>query len=238
MILMMIRRTIFAIGIVVGFGNNAFAQSSDLGSWNIANIRYHFDDKWSLFGEAQVRSLEFYNHFYYYEYKGGATYKIDKNTAVSLAAGSYQTYQDGGNFVLPKRNDEFRIWPQLIMNQSIGKLKIEQRYRAEFRFTSNGYRNRFRYRLSIAYPFGKAKDKYQPYQISLSDELFFSDNAPFFERNRFAFSFGYKPSRTIMLQAGYLHQFDYKIDNEIGRDFLQITFSTELFRKQPTATTK
>ncbi|MBK8470851.1 MAG: DUF2490 domain-containing protein [Sphingobacteriales bacterium] len=116
--------------------------------------------------------------------------------------------------------------------------KIEQRYRAEFRFTSNGYRNRFRYRLSIAYPFGKAKDKYQPYQISLSDELFFSDNAPFFERNRFAFSFGYKPSRTIMLQAGYLHQFDYKIDNEIGRDFLQITFSTELFRKQPTATTK
>jgi hypothetical protein len=34
------------------------------------------------------------------------------------------------------------------------------------------------------------------------------------------------------LQIGYLHQFDYKINDETGKDFLQIGFFVELFRKQ------
>ncbi len=41
----------------------------------------------------------------------------------------------------------------------------------------------------------------------------------------------YKPSKTTTLQVGYLHQFDYKINDETGRDFLQIGFFIELFRK-------
>jgi len=91
---------------------------------------------------------------------------------------SYQTYKEGGDFVLPKNNDEFRIWPQVILFQSIGNLKIEQRYRAELRFTSNGYRNRFRYRLGFSYPFGKGRNEYKPFQISASNEIFFTDKEP------------------------------------------------------------
>ena len=88
------------------------------------------------------------------------------------------------------------------------------------RFTSNGYRNRFRYRLGLSYPFGKSKKGYQPFQISGSNELFFTDKEPYFERNRFLFSLNYKTSRATSLQFGYLHQFDYRINDEIGRDFL------------------
>ena len=151
---------------------------------------------------------------------------------MALGAGSYQTYKEGGNFVTPKNNDEFRIWPQIIFFQNVGVLKIEQRYRAEFRFTSNGYRNRFRYRLGLAYPFGKEQNGYKPFQISASNELFFTDNEPYFERNRMLIAFNYKPSKPTTLQVGYLHQFDYKINDETGRDFLQIGFFVEIFRKQ------
>lgn len=129
--------------------NKTYAQNFDLGSWNILNLKYNVNDNWSVFGEAQLRSLKFYDNFHYYEYKGGVNYKVHKNATLSLGAGSYQTYKEGGNFVLPKNNDEFRVWPQIILFQSLGKLKIEQRYRAEFRFTSSGYRNRFRYRLGL-----------------------------------------------------------------------------------------
>jgi len=208
------------------------AQNFDLGSWNILNIKYINDNKWSFFGEAQLRSLKFYSNFHYYEYKGGINYKALKNLTLTLGAGSYQTYREGGDFVLPKNNNEFRLWPQIIINQSLGKIKVEQRYRSEFRFTSNGYRNRFRYRVGLLYPFGKEKNKYKPYQISASNELFFTDNEPFFERNRMSFAFNYKPSRLTSLQIGYLHQFDYKINDETGRDFLQIGLFVELFRKQ------
>jgi hypothetical protein len=187
--------------------------------------------KLSFFGEAQLRSLKFYSNFHYYEYKGGINYKVHKNVKLTLGAGSYQTYKEGGNFVLPKNNDEFRIWPQVILLQSIGKLKIEQRYRSEFRFTSNGYLTRFRYRLGISYPFGKEQYEYKPFQVSASNEIFFTDKEPYFERNRMLLAFNYKPSKPTTLQVGYLHQFDYKINDETGRDFFQIGYFIELFRK-------
>lgn len=208
------------------------AQNIDLGSWNILNLKYTTNEKLSFFGEAQLRSLKFYDNFHYYEYKGGVNYKVHKNLKLTLGAGSYQTYKEGGDFVLPKNNNEFRLWPQVILSQSIGKLKIEQRYRAELRFTSNGYRNRFRYRLGIACPFGKERNDYKPFQVSASNEIFFTDKEPYFERNRMLIAFNYKPSKATTIQIGYLHQFDYKINDETGRDFLQIGCFIELFRKQ------
>jgi hypothetical protein len=216
--------------------NCILAQTMDLGTWNILNLKYNNNNKISFFGEAQLRSLKFYNNYHYYEYKGGINYKVHKNVMLTLGAGSYQTYKEGGNFVLPKNNDEFRIWPQVILSQNIGKLKIEQRYRSELRFTSSGYRNRFRYRLGVSYPFGKERNEYKPFQISASNEIFFTDKEPYFERNRMLFAFNFKPSKATIIQIGYLHQFDYKINDETGRDFFQIGYFIEFFRKSASKT--
>jgi Protein of unknown function (DUF2490) len=226
----------FVIAFALFFVTTSFSQGFELGSWNILNLKYNLNDKLSFFGEGQLRSLKFYDDFHYYEYKGGVNFKANKNVSFSLGAGSYQTYKEGGNFVLPKNNDEFRIWPQLILYQSVGPFKIEQRYRAEFRFTSAGYRNRFRYRVGLSYPFGKERDKYKPFQISASNEIFFTNTEPYFERNRMLLAFNYKPSKATTLQIGYLHQFDYKINDETGRDFLQLGYFIELFRKQTSNT--
>jgi hypothetical protein len=226
-------RLFFLSTIILYFSiNTVSAQTFDLGSWNILNLKFNVDEKLSFFGEGQLRSLKFYSNFHYYEYKGGINYKVHKNAELSLGAGSYQTYKEGGDFVLPKNNNEFRLWPQVILSQSIGKLKIEQRYRAEFRFTSNGYRNRFRYRIGVSYPFGKERNEYKPYKVSASNELFFTDKEPYFERNRVLLAFNYKPSKATTIQIGYLHQFDYKINDETGRDFFQIGYYIELFRKK------
>jgi hypothetical protein len=217
--------------------NTLSAQTFDLGSWNILNVKYNINEKWVLFGEAQLRSLKFYSDFHYYEYKGGIDYRIHKNAKLALGAGSYQTYKEGGDFRLPKNNDEFRLWPQAILFQSIGKLKIEQRYRAEFRFTSKGFRNRFRYRLGVSYPFGKERNQYQPFQVGASNEIFFTDKEPYFERNRILLALNYKTSKATTIQIGYLHQFDYKINDETGRSFFQIGYFIELSRKTVLNTT-
>ena len=206
-------------------------QNSGLGSWNILNAKFNINEKLSVFGEAQLRSLEFYDRFHYYEFKGGVNYKVFSNVIFTFGAGDYNTYKEGGNFVLPMNNDEFRLWPQIALNQSIGKLKIEHRYRAEFRFTSNGNRNRYRYRLSISYPIGKETNGYKPFQLGISDELFFTDKAPYFERNRLLFSINYKVSKDTSVQLGYLTQFDYKINDETGRDFFQVGLFFDLSRK-------
>lgn len=224
--------SLFVTVVVLLWSNLTMAQTNDLGSWNTLHIKYSYTDKTSLFGEAQLRSLKFYNNFHYYEYKGGLNYKVHKNAKLTLGAGSYQTYKEGGDFIRPKNNDEFRIWPQIILFQSVGDLKIEQRYRAELRWTSNGYRNRFRYRLGVSCPFGKERNDYKPYQLSISNELFFTDNEPYFERNRLLFAFNYKQSKSTTLQVGYLRQFDYKINDETGRNFLVIGLYFDIFRKR------
>ena len=213
------------------FSFSGITQKIDLGSWNILHVKYSLDSKWTIFGEAQIRSLKFYNNFHYYEYKGGITYKAHKNLAISLGTGHYQTYKEGGNFVLPKNNNEFRIWPQLILTQAINKWSIEQRYRTEFRFTSNGYRNRFRYRAGLTYPIGKEKNKVHPLHITVSNEIFFTDKEPYFERNRMLLACLYNLNMFTIVQVGYLHQFDYKINDETGRDFLQIGIHVALKRK-------
>jgi hypothetical protein len=226
-------RIYIVLTIVLCFSINRLrAQAFDIGSWNILNVKYNHDEKLFFFGEAQLRSLKLYSNFHYYEYKGGINYKVHDNFKVTLGAGIYQTYKEGGDFVLPKNNDEFRLWPQVILYQSIGKFKIEQRYRTEFRFTSDGYRKRFRYRLGISYPFGKERNKYKPFQLSASNEIFFTSNEPYFERNRFLLAFNYNTSKSTTLQIGYIHQFDYKINDETGRDFFQIGLFIEIFRNQ------
>lgn len=203
-----------------------------LGSWNILNVKYNFNQKFSLFAEGQVRSLRFYDQFHYHEYKGGFNYKVHPSTMLTLAAGHYDTYKEGGNFVTPKNIYEFRIWPQIILNQTIGVFKIEHRYRAELRFTNIGYHNRFRYRLGIFYPFGKEKNGYKPFQINVTDEIFFTDTEPFFQRNRFWAYLNYKVSNQVYFQAGYVYQIDYKINDETGRQFLQVGVYIELTKKQ------
>ena len=74
-------------------------------------------------GEAQLRSLKFYTNYHYYDYKGGINVSAHKIVKLTLGAGSYQTYIEGGDFVLPKNNDEFRLGPQIVLVQSVGKLK-------------------------------------------------------------------------------------------------------------------
>ena len=71
------------------------AQNFDLGSWNILNIKYTLDKKWSVFGEAQLRSLKFYDDFHYHEYKGGFHYKVDKNLILT-SVGRHQ--KEDGSF--------------------------------------------------------------------------------------------------------------------------------------------
>lgn len=207
-----------------------FAQNDFLGSWNILNLKYSHSNRLNFFAEAQIRSLAFYDHFHYYEYKVGINYVVEKNFKITLGGGSYQTYSEQGNFKLPKNNDEIRLWPQFAFYQEILGIKIEHRYRAEMRWTLKSYRNRFRYRAGFSIPFGSDAKGYKPFQLSLSNELFFSDVEPYFERNRAQIALNCKMNKTLTSQVAYLHQFDYKIFDEIGRDFLVVGFYIEFSR--------
>jgi hypothetical protein len=214
--------------VLCSFGIQTNAQTDALGSWNILNLKYTHNNKWSGFGEAQLRSLRFYNHYHYYEWKLGITYRLSDQFAFTLGGGDYNTYAEGGNFKTPMNNDETRLWQQLVMQQQLKRLRFEHRYRAEQRFTSDGYRNRFRYRLNVSLPLSRT-NKHMP-TLNAYNELFFTDRAPYFERNRVFLGMSKDITDQVSIQAGYLSQFDYRINDETGRNFFVIGFQFDIER--------
>lgn len=180
------------------------------------------NQKINVFTEAQLRSLSFYNEFHYYEYKAGVSYKINPNFSLTTGIGSYNTFSEGGNFELPSQNREIRTWFQINMKNLLEFVTFEHRYRAEQRFTSNGYRNRFRYRIGATIPLNGKKIAPKSFYLSAWDEIFFTDKEPYFERNRLFVGGGYEFNKNVAIQLGYIYQFDYKINDESGRDFINI----------------
>ncbi|WP_395075447.1 DUF2490 domain-containing protein [Flavobacterium sp.] len=195
---------------------------SNLGSWNIINVNMKVNSKWNFFTEAQLRSLSFYTEYHYYEVKAGATYKIANDFSATSGFGSYNTFSEGGDFREPIRNKEVRSWLQINLKNQLRFFTLEHRYRGEQRFTSNGYKNRFRYRLGGTLPINKKKIESKTFYISVWNELFFTNSEPFFERNRLFLGCGYEANKNLAIQTGYIYQFDYKINDETGRDFLNI----------------
>ncbi len=207
-------------------------EKKELGSWNILNVTMKVNPKWNFFTEAQLRSLAFYSDFHYYEIKIGATYKIKPNFSVTGGIGNYNTYSEGGNFLKPIQNKEIRTWAQVNLKNPFDYIIFEHRYRAEQRFTTNGYRNRFRYRLSAVVPLEGKKIEPKTFYLSAWNELFFTDKEPFFERNRLFIGGGYEFSENLAVQTGYIHQFDYKINDETGRDFFNVALLYNFNLKQ------
>ena len=218
--------------LVVLFIINSIAANAQLGTWNIINVKTNLNQSWSLFGEAQVRSLRLYNQFHYYEFKTGATFNINKNFSLQAGFGNYDTYAEGGNFKTPMVNDEFRTWLQFNIKQNLARLKFEHRYRAEQRWTIQGYRNRFRYRFQTIIPVNKTKLEKGTIYATAWNEIFFTNNAPYFERNRLFIGCGYEMSEQLAIQTGFLNQFDYRLNDETGRNFFQLSFLYELAIKK------
>jgi hypothetical protein len=202
-------------------GTHITAQTKGLGTWNVINLKKTFNDKWSAFFEAQIRSQKLYNHFNYHEYKGGIGYNVAKQFNVVVAAGQYVTYTPTDN-LKAVTSSEFRFWQQFTLTNNINRVKIEHRYRSEQRWTSAEYRNRFRYRLNLLLPINKDKIEKNTLYSSVSDEIFLTNVRPYFERNRFFAGLGYVFTDQFTFQAGYLRQYDYRqTGSSTGKNYLQ-----------------
>jgi hypothetical protein len=218
-----ISKAIFLVAFVL-LAQASFSQTKGVGSWNVLSGMFTLDSRWKLFAEAQIRSQQFYSDFNYYEAKGGIGYSFKTNGWVLLGMGHYNTFQPTGDFVTPNTT-EFRIWQQLVLNNNINRLKLEHRYRVEQRFISTGYRNRFRYRINALFPFNNTTIKKKTLYASAYNEIFVSNEGPFFEQNRIFGGLGYQFDDHFTILTGIVNRFDNSISNvQTSKNFFQINF--------------
>lgn len=221
-------------GILLFTSGKGIAQDAltSLGSWNLVSVGYRPSARWTLLAEGCLRSLRFYDWFHYYEGKGAVFLRVTETFTTGLGAGLYHTYREGGNFRRPMRTAEVRLWPQAAFNQPLGPLSVDHRYRVEVRFTTQGVRERFRQRFGVSYPFGPQRTGYKMLRADVHNELFFTTRAPYFERTRLQIQLGVKPSLASTFQVGYVFQFDYNLQDEIGRNFFMVGYYLMILRKK------
>lgn len=209
----------------------AKAQNNKVGVFSINSFVLPGDSahRWGGYIELQTRSNQFFNQFYYYETKGGISYDVAKNYTALLGAGRYFT-DDEAAFNQPQIT-EFRMWEQMTNSQYLDRLKIEHRYRAEQRWQNGIYRNRFRYRLSLAVPLNHPKIEAKTFFISVFDEIFLNNKAPHFERNRFSAALGYQFDKAVSLQVGWLNQYNFSNTSAGAKNNLAVIFNYRFHRK-------
>jgi hypothetical protein len=212
------------------------AQTPGLGTWNVLTGRFNYNSKWNAFIELQLRSQQTFDHFNYHEVKGGIGYAINSSLSAIVGTGRYITYQLNDNFKTPFLVSENRIWQQLVWNQSFQKFRIEHRLRAEQRYTSNGYRNRFRYRISGIVPINNKTITNKTFFVNTSNEFHFNNEGVFFEQNRYYLGGGYNFNSQLSIQTGWIYRSDFFTNNRAQyKNFLQtslqFTFSKS---KSPT----
>lgn len=213
----------------------SFAQKSHFGSWNTITTRVTLSEKWGFYNELQLRSQSFYNNHFYHEIKGGVSYAISKNFVVLLGVGDYQTYSDGGSFQKPIAAHETRLWQQLTMNHYLDRIKFEHRYRIEQRWFTTGFRQRYRYRLNTAVPINNRKIGPKTFYLASFNELFLTNEKPYFARNRFFGGCGYQLNKNLTIQPGYIYQFDYDENNTgWGKHFFQLTLTIDIDAEKST----
>jgi hypothetical protein len=198
------------------------AQNDKLGGWYLTNLSLSLNKKFALWLETQTRSQQLADDFFYHEFKGGIQYKFPEKITVMLGMGDYKTYTYPGNFKTPMQVKEFRMWQQMVMSNNINRLKIEHRYRIEQRWLNGDFNNRFRYRFNPILPLNHSSVVPKTVYLTAFDEVFFTNLAPYFMRNRFFGGCGFQFSSTVGAQVGWIRQFDYrKADDGTGKNFIQ-----------------
>lgn len=220
---------LFFLVLCGGFVANAQETGEeDFGFWGMYFGTHRVSEKLSIHTEAQFRFYEVGSNFNQLLLRTGLNYDISENAMVTLGYGYIST---DPTFSEPQGEEniiENRIYQQFVLRNSIGKLKFSHRYRLEQRFINNPLtgtdtQHRARYLLRVTYPLGPS------WFLTAYDEVFINLQEPLFGQNRLYGALGYKVSKNVSLQLGYLK------NHFTGRNFdrlqIGIWWKTDL-RKQ------
>ena len=203
MILRTVLRVLFLL-IILFASNPSFAQQSEgLGNWMMYFGQNRFSQKFSWHTEVQYRNHDVLPEIEQLLLRTGINLHFADNALALIGYGYISSYDEEDTFSDPKTT-EHRIYQELQLNQNVGIVAFNHRYRVEQRWVSGDYRSRFRYRIMATVPFTKRTDKF-PF-FAFYDEVFIAPGGSVFDRNRIYGALGYKFNGTTSVQAGLLNQ--------------------------------
>jgi len=196
-----------------------------------------FSDKWGMHLDVQLRSADQLDYLRNVLIRPGLTYYINNksNVTVGYLLNTTKTEVLGSADIDLVEN---RIWEQYILTHKIGSIFTTHRFRLEQRFIeqNNGsevFSQRFRYFFRLIQPLKKQTETFSKGAfLALQNELFFNVqhkdqlSGNFFDQNRAYLALGYRFSKKVDIEAGYLNQAINGANNYTLNNVIQLALYT------------
>lgn len=187
----------------------ACSQNSDLGNWLIYFGNHQLNQHWNWHHEIQYRNYNAIGDLEQLLIRTGIGRNLTENNNNLLLGYGYILSENylGQGQESKATVVEHRVYQQFITRQTIGRLSVQHRYRFEQRFVASDFRLRFRYFLSLNLPLYLRGMAENSLYLSAYNELFIDTSEVPFDRNRLYGGVGYRFSKHVKIELGYMNQF-------------------------------
>ena len=214
------RISLFLLTMLCSLSQLAIAQTQHQSTgWLFLMNNTKISKRWGTHLDVQLRSSDQFSLLRNFMFRPGLTYFINDKSDVTLGYLLNETFS--GQDMIGTRNNtltEHRIWQQYIYKHKISTVNVSHRLRLEQRFMEQNagqdlFAQRFRYFFRMILPLEKGKQDFDkgPF-AALQNELFFNVqnkgklNGSVFDQNRAYLAAGYRFSKKMDLEVGYLNQ--------------------------------
>jgi hypothetical protein len=222
--------------VFASFGSFAQTQQQTSG-WFLYLTNIKLNQKWGLVADVQLRSANDFGYLRNFLVRPGVTYFINKNNNVTLGylLATTKTEVAGAADI---NIAEHRIWEQYIYTHKLSSIFATHRLRMEQRFIeqNNGtdiFAQRFRYFFRLIQPLqAKAATFERGAFVALQNEVFLNVqhkdllNKSLFDQNRAYLAAGYRFSKKLDLELGYLNQATNGLNNYTINNIVQFAVYT------------
>lgn len=207
----------------------AFSQTNaekKFGSWYVLYANHRISDKWTILTGFEERNYQTFKNYNLTLYTIGTNYKLT-NQLIGTLGYMYLDIDRTFDPDVDPNTIENRIYQQLIYATKYFELPFSHRLRFEQRYlNSMGVKtniNRVRYKLKAKIPLS------EKFYLTSSNESFLNFKGNFFAENRFISSIGFKASKNVSIEAGYLGHY---INNlHLDRLLVGLYIKTDLRKK-------
>lgn len=233
------RLYICLLGILSIIGTNVSAQTNQQTSgWLFLLNNTKISKKWGAYMDIQVRSADKYDHVRNLLFRPGITYYASDKHEITLGYLLNETFirlPETANYSLTEQ----RIWEQYVFKHKITGISASHRFRLEQRFIERNnaddiFAQRFRYFFRFIIPLEKSITNFEKgIFLAVQNEVFLNIqhkdqlNGHLFDQNRAYAAAGYRFSKKLDIEAGYMNQFSKGINNNTANNIIQLAVYTK-----------
>lgn len=226
-----------AVMVFIMAAGKLYAQTQHQNSgWFMFLNNTKFNDKWGLQFDFQARSADNWGYVRNTLVRPAVQYFINNKSNVALGYlwQTTTTEVTGSNDLTLH---EHRIFEQYIYNHKISSVFASHRFRIEQRFIGRTgedvFSQRFRYFVRLIQPLQKTQPAFTKGAfLALQNEIFLNlqnkskINNSVFDQNRAYLAAGYRFSKQLDLEVGYMNQATHGLSNNTINNIIQLAIYT------------